>query len=152
MEREKQETDLSAAAYVGRGTTSFDRGRTAPHRCFCRRRGFADIDTGFSLSAGFIGTGNACACPQSETGEKRKILHHFLPAFRYFALAGSDRHYSFCISGRGTDGQGLRQTFSHCHYKRAGGKQLPLKKTFIFLFLDFLRGSATAVFIRKHNK
>jgi hypothetical protein len=31
-------------------------------------------------------------------------------------------------------------------------KQLPLKKTLIFLFLDFLRGIATAVFIRKHNK
>ena len=31
-------------------------------------------------------------------------------------------------------------------------KQLPLKKTLIFLFIDFLRGIATAVFIRKHNK
>jgi len=31
-------------------------------------------------------------------------------------------------------------------------KQLPLKKTLIFLFLDFLRGIATAAFIRKHNK
>ena len=31
-------------------------------------------------------------------------------------------------------------------------KQLPLKKTLIFLFLDFLRGIATATFIRKHNK
>jgi len=31
-------------------------------------------------------------------------------------------------------------------------KQLPLKKTLFFLFPDFLRGIATAVFIRKHNK
>jgi len=31
-------------------------------------------------------------------------------------------------------------------------KQLPLKQTLFFLFLDFLRGIATAVFIRKHNK
>ncbi len=31
-------------------------------------------------------------------------------------------------------------------------KQLPLKKTLIFLFLDFLRGIAMAVFRRKHNK
>ncbi|WP_204219366.1 hypothetical protein, partial [Anaerotignum lactatifermentans] len=31
-------------------------------------------------------------------------------------------------------------------------KQLPLKQPLIFLFLDFLRGIATAVFIRKHNK
>ena len=36
--------------------------------------------------------------------------------------------------------------------KRYGKKQLPLKKTLIFLFLDFLRGIATAAFIRKHNK
>ena len=36
--------------------------------------------------------------------------------------------------------------------KTASEKQLPLKKTLIFLFLNFLRGIATAVFIRKHNK
>ena len=29
-------------------------------------------------------------------------------------------------------------------------KQLPLKKTLVFFFLDFLRGIAMAVFIRKH--
>lgn len=31
-------------------------------------------------------------------------------------------------------------------------KHLSLKKTLIFLFLDFLWGIATAAFIRKHNK
>ena len=31
-------------------------------------------------------------------------------------------------------------------------KQLPLKKTLIFFFLDFLREIATAVFRRKHIK
>ena len=36
--------------------------------------------------------------------------------------------------------------------KRTARKQIPLKKTLIFLFLDFLRGIAMAVFIRKHNK
>ncbi len=142
--------NLSAVTDAGRGAASFDGGRTALYRGFCRRCGFADIDTGFSLPAGFIGTGNACA--QSQTGAERKIPHHPLPAFWYLAFARSGRHYRLCVSSRGTDGQGLRQTFSHCHYERAGGKQLPLKKTLIFLFLDFLRGIATAVFIRKHNK
>ena len=35
--------------------------------------------------------------------------------------------------------------------KGNGTKQIPLKKTLIFLFLDFLRGVAMAVFMRKHN-
>ncbi|WP_143158913.1 hypothetical protein [Anaerotignum lactatifermentans] len=39
-------------------------------------------------------------------------------------------------------------SFSH---KKGEKKQLPLKKTLIFLFIDFLRGIAMAVFIRKHN-
>ena len=30
-------------------------------------------------------------------------------------------------------------------------KQLPLKKTLVFFFLDFLRGIAMAIFVRKHN-
>ena len=31
-------------------------------------------------------------------------------------------------------------------------KQIPLKKTLGFLFLDFLRGIATAIFRKKHIK
>ena len=122
MEREKQEQICQQLRMLAEGRHPLTGGTTVPYRCFYRCRGFADIDTGFSLSAGFIGTGNTRACPQSQTGEKRKILHHFLPAFRDFALAGSGRHHSLCISGRGADGQGLRQTFSHSCDKRAGGK------------------------------
>ena len=54
--------------------------------------------------------------------ERRGKFCIILRAFRDFALAGSGRHHSLCISGRGTDGQGLRQTFSHSCDKRAGGK------------------------------
>lgn len=36
--------------------------------------------------------------------------------------------------------------------KKKVGKQLSLKKTVVFLFLDFLREIATAVIRRKHNK
>ncbi len=46
----------------------------------------------------------------------------------------------------------IRKSFIRKRNKKSRVKQLPLKKTLIFLFLDFLRGSATAVFIRKHNK
>ena len=46
----------------------------------------------------------------------------------------------------------IRKSFIRKRNKKSRVKQLPLKKTLIFLFLDFLRGSATAVFRRKQNK
>ena len=46
----------------------------------------------------------------------------------------------------------LITNLTHKHFCLLFQKQPPLKKTLIFLFLDFLRGIATAVFIRKHNK
>ena len=43
-------------------------------------------------------------------------------------------------------------TLKNDYKRKPFQKQLPLKKTLIFLFLDFLRGIATAVFMRKYNK
>ena len=42
--------------------------------------------------------------PQTQTGAKREIPHHPLPAFRYPAFAGSGRHHCLCFGNRGTDG------------------------------------------------